>query len=93
VHLIESPSPFSTLFASVPLEALLSVEVDGWPAPTAVVDFVLFEGLVDSNNPNPTVDRHSTATTNSALIFNAPDLFISITFDYTGSTGHKDRKS
>lgn len=78
-QLFESPSPFSTLLEFVPLEPVLSVEVDGCPAPAAVDDFVLLEGFEDSNNPNPTVDRHSTATTNSALIFKAPDSFISIT--------------
>jgi hypothetical protein len=78
-QLLGAPSPFSPSLEFVPLEPLLSVAVDGWVAPAAVDDFVLFEGFEDSNNPNPTVDKHSTATTNSALIFNAPDRFISIT--------------
>jgi len=78
-QLPETPSPFVTALEFVALEPMLLVEVVGWLASDAVDDFVLFEGFVDSNNPNPTVDRHSTATTNSALIFNAPDLFISIT--------------
>jgi hypothetical protein len=57
------------------LESFELVVADGCVSPFTADD-VWFEAFEDSNSPNPMVDRQRTATTNSTLIFNAPDLFI-----------------